>query len=107
VLTIAMDPGEGEQLVRIAVWANDFRPGKHSKPIEYNSNNVGSLLALLGVMRDLNVKQFVFSSSATVYGLPKSSPIDESFPLYATNPYGQSKLIAGQVLRDLEVSDPS
>jgi UDP-glucose 4-epimerase len=78
-----------------------------SKPIEYNSNNVGSLLTLLGVMRDLNVKQFVFSSSATVYGLPKSSPIDESFPLYATNPYGQSKLIAGQVLRDLEVSDPS
>jgi len=78
-----------------------------SKPIEYYSNNVGSLLTLLGVMRDRNVKQFVFSSSATVYGVPKSSPIDESFPLSATNPYGQSKLIAEQVLRDLEVSDPS
>jgi UDP-glucose 4-epimerase len=78
-----------------------------AKPIEYYSNNVGSLLTLLSVMRDRNVKQFVFSSSATVYGVPKSSPIDESFPLSATNPYGQSKLIAEQVLRDLEVSDPS
>jgi UDP-glucose 4-epimerase len=78
-----------------------------AKPIEYYSNNVGSLLALLGVMRDRNVKQFVFSSSATVYGVPKSSPIDESFPLSATNPYGQSKLIAEQVLRDLQVADPS
>jgi len=78
-----------------------------TKPIEYYSNNVGSLLTLLGVMRDRNVKQFVFSSSATVYGVPKSSPIDESFPLSATNPYGQSKLIAEQVLRDLELSDPS
>src|ERR1700761_4922259 len=76
-------------------------------PIEYYSNNVGSLLTLLGVMRDRNVKQFVFSSSATVYGVPKSSPIDESFPLSATNPYGQSKLIAEQILRDVEVSDPS
>ncbi|MBC8722810.1 UDP-glucose 4-epimerase GalE [Paraburkholderia sp. 31.1] len=78
-----------------------------AKPIEYYANNVGSLLTLLGVMRDRNVKQFVFSSSATVYGVPKSSPIDESFPLSATNPYGQSKLIAEQILRDLEVSDPS
>jgi UDP-glucose 4-epimerase len=78
-----------------------------AKPIEYYDNNVGSLLALLAVMRDRNVKQFVFSSSATVYGVPKSSPIDESFPLSATNPYGQSKLIAEQILRDLELSDPS
>jgi UDP-glucose 4-epimerase len=78
-----------------------------AKPIEYYNNNVGSLLALLAVMRDRNVKQFVFSSSATVYGVPKSSPIDESFPLSATNPYGQSKLMAEQILRDLEVSDPS
>jgi len=78
-----------------------------AKPIEYYANNVGSLLTLLGVMRDRNVRQFVFSSSATVYGVPKSSPIDESFPLSATNPYGQSKLIAEQILRDLQVSDPS
>ncbi|MDE1182973.1 UDP-glucose 4-epimerase GalE [Paraburkholderia sp.] len=77
------------------------------KPIEYYQNNVGSLLALLAVMKARDVKQFVFSSSATVYGVPESSPIDESFPLSATNPYGQSKLIAEQILRDLELSDPS
>jgi UDP-glucose 4-epimerase len=78
-----------------------------AKPIEYYDNNIGSLLALLEVMRDRNVRNFVFSSSATVYGIPESVPIDESFPLSATNPYGQSKLIAEQILRDLEVSDAS
>ncbi|RAS20357.1 UDP-glucose 4-epimerase GalE [Paraburkholderia bryophila] len=77
------------------------------KPLEYYDNNLGSLLTLLGVMRDRNVKQFVFSSSATVYGVPETSPIDESFPLSATNPYGQSKLIAEQVLRDLQLADAS
>jgi UDP-glucose 4-epimerase len=78
-----------------------------AKPIEYYRNNVGSLLVLLDTMRARNVKRFVFSSSATVYGVPERSPIDESFPLSATNPYGQSKLIAEQILRDLERSDPS
>jgi UDP-glucose 4-epimerase len=62
---------------------------------------------LPGVMRDRQVKRFVFSSSAAVYGVPKSSPIDEPFPLPATNPYGQSKLIAKQVLRDREGADAS
>ncbi|MBR8331803.1 UDP-glucose 4-epimerase GalE [Burkholderia ambifaria] len=78
-----------------------------AKPLEYYQNNIGGLLTVLKVMRERNVRQFVFSSSATVYGVPERSPIDESFPLSATNPYGQSKLIAEQVLRDLEVSDPS
>ncbi|CAG9213329.1 UDP-glucose 4-epimerase GalE [Burkholderia vietnamiensis] len=78
-----------------------------AKPLEYYHNNLGGLLAVLKVMRERNVRQFVFSSSATVYGVPERSPIDESFPLSATNPYGQSKLIAEQILRDLEVSDPS
>ncbi|HDR9061438.1 UDP-glucose 4-epimerase GalE (plasmid) [Burkholderia vietnamiensis] len=78
-----------------------------TKPLEYYQNNLGGLLAVLKVMRERNVRQFVFSSSATVYGVPERSPIDESFPLSATNPYGQSKLIAEQILRDLEVSDPS
>ncbi|EDT37545.1 UDP-glucose 4-epimerase GalE [Burkholderia ambifaria] len=77
------------------------------KPLEYYQNNLGGLLTVLKIMRERNVKQFVFSSSATVYGVPERSPIDESFPLSATNPYGQSKLIAEQILRDLEVSDPS
>ncbi|CAH2779121.1 MAG: UDP-glucose 4-epimerase (EC [Candidatus Burkholderia crenata] len=76
-----------------------------AKPIEYYRNNIDSLLVLLDTMRARNVKKFVFSSSAMVYGVPKSVPIDESFPLLATNPYGQSKLIAEQVLRDLEISD--
>ncbi|HEF4840873.1 UDP-glucose 4-epimerase GalE [Burkholderia vietnamiensis] len=78
-----------------------------AKPLEYYQNNLGGLLAVLKVMRERNVRQFVFSSSATVYGVPERSPIDESFPLSATNPYGQSKLIAERILRDLEVSDPS
>src|ERR1700682_2783710 len=78
-----------------------------AKPIDYYRNNIDSLLVLLDTMKKRNVKQFVFSSSATVYGVPKSSPIDESFPLSATNPYGQSKLIAEQILRDLEVADAS
>jgi UDP-glucose 4-epimerase len=78
-----------------------------AKPIEYYRNNMDSLLVLLDTMRARDVKKIVFSSSATVYGVPKSVPIDESFPLSATNPYGQSKLIAEQVLRDLEISDPA
>jgi UDP-glucose 4-epimerase len=78
-----------------------------AKPLDYYRNNLDSLLVLLDTMRARDVKQFVFSSSATVYGVPKSSPIDESFPLSATNPYGQSKLIAEQILRDLEISDPA
>ncbi|MBN3831733.1 UDP-glucose 4-epimerase GalE [Burkholderia sp. Ac-20344] len=78
-----------------------------AKPLEYYQNNIGGLLAVLKVMRERNVRQFVFSSSATVYGVPERSPIDESFPLSATNPYGQSKLIAEQILRDVEVSDPT
>ncbi|QGZ60812.1 UDP-glucose 4-epimerase GalE [Paraburkholderia acidisoli] len=78
-----------------------------AKPIEYYLNNLDGLLVVLDVMRKHDVKQFVFSSSATVYGVPQSSPIDENFPLSATNPYGQSKLIAEQILRDVAISDPS
>lgn len=78
-----------------------------AKPIEYYGNNLGSLLALASVMRARGIKQFVFSSSATVYGAPERSPIDESFPLSATNPYGQTKLMAEQILADLQVADPS
>ncbi|AIO67793.1 UDP-glucose 4-epimerase GalE [Burkholderia oklahomensis] len=76
-------------------------------PLEYYQNNLGGLLAVLKVMRERNVKQFVFSSSATVYGVPERSPIDETFPLSATNPYGQTKLMAEQILRDVEIADPA
>lgn len=78
-----------------------------AKPIEYYRNNLDGLLAVLDVMRRHDCKQFVFSSSATVYGAPERSPIDETFPLTATNPYGQSKLIAEQILRDVAIADPS
>ncbi|WP_323118372.1 UDP-glucose 4-epimerase GalE [Burkholderia alba] len=78
-----------------------------AKPIEYYRNNVDSLLALLKVMRERKVRNIVFSSSATVYGVPGRSPIDETFPLSATNPYGQTKLIAEQILRDVERADPA
>ncbi|MCF2134711.1 MULTISPECIES: UDP-glucose 4-epimerase GalE [Burkholderiaceae] len=75
------------------------------KPMEYYANNLDSLLALLRVMNEHDVKHIVFSSSATVYGVPQSVPIDESFPLSATNPYGQTKLMAEQILRDLAHAD--
>jgi UDP-glucose 4-epimerase len=78
-----------------------------ARPIEYYRNNIAGLLVVLDVMRKHGVKQFVFSSSATVYGVPERSPIDETFPLSATNPYGQSKVIAEQILRDVATADPS
>lgn len=78
-----------------------------SKPIEYYSNNLNGLLTLCAAMQSANVKQLVFSSSATVYGNPHAVPILEDFPLSATNPYGQTKLMGEQILRDLEISDES
>lgn len=78
-----------------------------AKPIEYYRNNIDSLLVLLETMRGRDIKRLVFSSSATVYGVPERSPIDESFPLSATNPYGQTKVMAEQILGDVERADPS
>ncbi|WBW98975.1 UDP-glucose 4-epimerase GalE [Oceanirhabdus sp. W0125-5] len=76
-------------------------------PIKYYQNNVAGTLVLCEVMNEFNVKKLVFSSSATVYGLPESMPIKETFPLGATNPYGRSKLMIEEILRDLYVSDNS
>lgn len=78
-----------------------------AKPLEYYHNNIGSTLVLLEVMRKFGVKNFVFSSSATVYGDAKVIPITEDAPLSATNPYGQTKLMIENILRDLYVSDNS
>jgi UDP-glucose 4-epimerase len=75
------------------------------QPIEYFDNNVNGTLRLLDAMRRANVKTFVFSSSATVYGDPVSVPIREDFPRSATNPYGRSKLIIEDMLADLHQSD--
>ena len=76
------------------------------QPLQYYSNNVGSTLALCEVMAEAQVFKIVFSSSATVYGDPTSVPIREDFPLKVTNPYGRSKQMNEEILRDLFVSDP-
>lgn len=78
-----------------------------AKPLEYYHNNIGSTLVLLEVMRSHGVKNFVFSSSATVYGDAKIIPITEDSPLSATNPYGRTKLMIEEILRDLYTSDSS
>lgn len=75
------------------------------KPIEYYDNNVGGTLTLLNAMRETGVRELVFSSSATVYGDPARVPIQEDFPLSATNPYGGSKLIIEDMLRDVVLAD--
>lgn len=74
-------------------------------PLAYYDNNLNGLLNLLQEMGRNDIKTFIFSSSATVYGDPHSLPIKEHFPLSATNPYGQTKLVSEQILRDLEKSD--
>lgn len=76
------------------------------KPIEYYENNVATVLNLLKVMKNFNVKKLVFSSSATVYGNPKSVPIKETDEIGGTtNPYGTSKLFVEKILNDLYNSD--
>lgn len=76
------------------------------KPLAYYDNNVGGSLALFEAMAETGVKTLVFSSSATVYGDPASVPVREDSPLSAANPYGRTKVIAEDILRDLAVSDP-
>jgi len=77
-----------------------------SMPLEYYENNVYGTLVLLKVLRKYNIKQLVFSSSATVYGLNNISPLDETLALSTTNPYGSTKLMIEQILQDVYVSDP-
>ncbi|MFT3931390.1 MAG: UDP-glucose 4-epimerase GalE [Spongiibacteraceae bacterium] len=76
-----------------------------SQPLRYYQNNVEGTLTLCEVMGRHNVFNIVFSSSATVYGDPHTVPITEDFPLSATNPYGRSKLMVEDILRDLGKSD--
>lgn len=76
-------------------------------PLAYYHNNITGTLNLCAAMDKYKVKNLVFSSSATVYGNPERVPIDESFPLSATNPYGRTKLMIEEILRDLHVSNPS
>ena len=77
------------------------------KPMLYYDNNVGGTIALVEALLEANVDSFVFSSSCTVYGEPQSLPLDESMPIgTATNPYGWSKIMMEQVLKDVQVAYP-
>ncbi len=78
-----------------------------SIPLNYYHNNITGSLILCEVMNKYNVKNIVFSSSATVYGDPHKVPIAEGFSLSATNPYGRTKLMIEEILRDLYISDSS
>lgn len=75
-------------------------------PLEYYENNLAGTLTLLQAMKRARVNSLVFSSSATVYGDPASTPIREDFPRSATNPYGRSKLIIEEILEDLHRAEP-
>ena len=77
-----------------------------ARPLDYYANNVGGLMTLCGAMQRHGCKSMVFSSSATVYGDPQQLPIREDAALSSTNPYGATKLIGENLLRDLERSDP-
>ncbi len=78
-----------------------------AQPLDYYANNIGGLLTTCRALLRHGVTRFVFSSSATVYGTPEALPITEDAPLSATNPYGQTKLVGEQILRDLGLAEPS
>ena len=75
------------------------------KPVMYYENNIMSTLALVEVMSEFKVKKIVFSSSATVYGIHNQSPLIETMPTSATNPYGYTKVMLEQILKDVHVAD--
>ena len=77
------------------------------RPLDYYQNNLLGLLTVLQTMQKFPCRNFVFSSSATVYGDPDHVPINEQAALRPTNPYGQTKIMSEQILRDLEIADPS
>ena len=77
------------------------------KPLAYYANNIGGLLTLACTMAAHDCKTLVFSSSATVYGRPETLPIREDAALSSTNPYGATKLMGENILRDAERADPS
>lgn len=78
-----------------------------AKPLAYYQNNITSTLHLCQAMQRHGVRNIVFSSSATVYGAPATVPIREDFPLSCTNPYGRTKLMIEEILRDLHTADPA
>lgn len=79
----------------------------NEKPLSYYDNNVAGTLTLVEAMAAAGVRSLVFSSSATVYGNPDRVPIDETAPLRVTNPYGRTKLVVEDMLRDLAAAEPA
>jgi UDP-glucose 4-epimerase len=77
-----------------------------SDPLSYYQNNVGGAMSLLKAMGDFGVKKLIFSSSATVYGDAREMPINETAPLQAMNPYGQTKIVIEKMLEDIHRADP-
>lgn len=75
-------------------------------PMLYYQNNIDSSINIINAMKECGCNNFIFSSSATVYGVPKAVPITEDFPLSATNPYGQTKLMIEQMLCDYQKANP-
>ena len=76
------------------------------EPLMYFKNNLGGTFVLLECMKKYGCKKLIFSSSATVYGIPETVPVNETFPLSAINPYGRTKLMIEDMCRDLCASDP-
>src|SRR5574338_533499 len=78
-----------------------------AKPLEYYENNLGTTFSLVRAMRRHGVRTLVFSSSATVYGADAPVPMHEDLPTSATNPYGWTKVMQEQILRDVAAADPA
>ena len=76
-----------------------------AKPLMYYRNNLDATLSLLEVMEEFNCKKLIFSSSATVYGIPETTPVTETAPRWCTNPYGWTKYMSEQIMRDACVAD--
>ena len=90
-------------LINVVVHLAGYKSVKKSieEPLSYYNNNLVGTIYLLETMKKYNVRKFIFSSSATVYGEPSHVPIDESFPIHPINPYGQTKAMIEQMLIDL------
>jgi len=104
---VALEKVFSENNIEVVIHFAGFKAANESMqiPILYYYNNITGTLILCKVMKKYNAKKLVFSSSATVYGLAKSVPISEDFPLSATNPYGRTKLIIETILQDIYASD--
>lgn len=94
-----------ERIVAAVGFAGSIQVGESVRlPLKYHTNNVSNLLVLLQALVDHGVPRFIFSSTAAVYGDPRSTPIDEQHPMAPINPYGRSKLFIEQVLQEMDAA---